>query len=210
MEWIKILETLGITTIFSTAATLLIGYFISRKYLAYEKELENSSEQFKNQLYFSLETHKITLEELYYKSSKLHDKRLEIISNLYGVIVDLDMAMTSMTSLLKLVSGDKDKDDDDEKERIKNAGECYSKYQDYFSKNRIYFSLKTCELLDKLRVEYWDSFWDYTYKARFGGGDFKFNYGLAKKASEKVQKDIPLVLEQLENDFRKIIKVEEN
>mgnify|MGYP000843947090 CR=1 FL=1 len=198
MEWSKLIENIVNTAVFSTAATLLIGYFINKKFKAYEVELQNNAE-----------THKKYLEELYYKASKLHDKRLKIISSLYGNIVELDLAMKDMTNRYKLVSGIEEQDDKDEKNRIEEAGDSYSKFYYGYIKNKIYFSEATCLLLDKLKDEYWNSYWDYTYTKRFGDQGFEFNYQLAIKASNKVQQDIPPVLRKLESDFRKIINVKD-
>lgn len=209
MTWIDLLEKLGVFGFLSLAATSLIKFFIDRKFKSYELELQNSAERFKVELEFSLETHKKSLEELYYKASKLHDKRIEIISELYRIIVDLDMSMNSMTSLWKIVSGDKETADLEEKGRIDKSSKHFNEYQEFYNKNRIYFPKNTCELLDKLRIEFWDGFWDYTFKYRVGDSDPHFNTQLIKNASEKVKNDIPPILLQLEDDFRKIMNVVE-
>lgn len=209
MAWIDLFEKLGLFGILSGAAIYLIRFFIDRKFKSYEYELQASSERFKKELEFSLETYKKSLEELNYKATKLHDKRIEIIPEILRIIVDLDSSMKSMASLWKISTGNEEIDAMDEKRRIDNSLKHFNDYQEYFAKNRIYFPQSTCELLDKLKVEFWDGFWDYTFKYRMGISDTKFNNDLAKKASDKISKDIPPILNQLEIDFRKIINVTE-
>jgi hypothetical protein len=210
MTWIDLLEKSGVFLILSGATIYLIRYFIDRKFKSYEFELQNSAEEFKKNLEFSLETYKKSLEELNYKANKLHDRRIEIIPELYRIIVDLDMSMNSMTSLWKIVTGEKEIANLDEKKRIDKSSKHFNEYQEFYNKNRIYFPKNTCELLDKLRTEFWDGFWDYTFKYRLGSSDTQFNTQLAKKASEKVKNDIPPILKQLEDDFRKIMNVVES
>ena len=117
--------------------------------------------------------------------------------------------MNSMTSLWKIVTEDKETADLDETNRIDKSSKHFNEYQEFYNKNRIYFPKNTCELLDKLRIEFWGGFWDYTYKYRFESSDNQFNFQLAKKASEKVKNDIPPILKQLDDDFRKIMNVAE-
>ena len=144
---------------------------------------------------------------MFAKASKLHYKRLEIIAKLYEKLVILDMAMNDMTAMWKLVSGDKKQAEEAENKRIENAGNAYNDYQNYYNVNRIFFRNETSELLDKLREDYFDSYWTYTSSKRFGFTDFELNFANAKKASEKVKEGIPPILRKLEDDFRLIITV---
>ena len=52
------------------------------------------------------------------KASKLHDKRLNIIAELYRNIVDLDLNMKDLTAMIRSYSGDKEKFEKDEIERL--------------------------------------------------------------------------------------------
>jgi|SRR5690606_141588 len=200
MNWTEIFKAIGIVGIVSGLLVWLLKqlgqHFIDKRFKAYELELQSKSDDYKHELNISFN-----------KASKLHDRRLEKIEDLYKCVVKLDSAMQVMTAKWKIVSGDNKKDEEDENNRIQNAGDCYNEFFDFYNANRIFFSEETCTILDKLKTDYYDSFWDYTAKKRFGYTDFKLNWELASKASDKVKKEIPPVLRQLENDFRTLIGV---
>ncbi|MDT8411391.1 MAG: hypothetical protein RQ875_02925 [Vicingaceae bacterium] len=200
MNWTEIFKEIGIVGIVSGLLVWLFKqlgmHFIDRKFKAYELKLQTKSDDYKHELNLSFN-----------KASKLHDRRLEKIERLYQNVVRLNSAMQMMTAKWKVVSGDEKKDEEEENKRIEHAGDCYNKFLDFYTENRIFFSEETCIILDKLKTDYFDSFWDYTAKKRFGYTDFKLNWELATKASDKVKKEIPPVLSQLENDFRTLIGV---
>ena len=213
INWDEIVKSVGLVSIVSGLVVWLIKqlgqHFIDRKFKAYELELKYKSNDYAHQLEKSLEDHRSKLSLVFTKASKLHDRRLEIISELYKKLVLLNQAMQTMTALWKLASEDKKADDAAENERIKNAGDKYSEFYSYYLENKVFFSIEICELLDSLRNGYYDSYWDYTAKQRFGFTDFELNYENAKKASENVQEKIPPILNQLESEFRKMIGVED-
>lgn len=206
----EILENLGIFAIFSATITYLIQrlsqYFIDKRFKAYELELQYKSERYKHSLDLSLEVHKSDLNLLFEKSTKLHDRRLTLITKLYKHLVNLQYAMSVMTKQWKLSSGNKEKDEEMDRERIEKAAICYDKFSKCYSENKIFFSTDTCMLLDEIRTQFYDSHWDYTSKGRFGLSE-SFTRELAMKASEVVEKNIPPVLKELETDFRNILTV---
>ena len=213
MDWQSIIKEIGFVGILSGFVTWLMKelgkFYIDRKIKSYEYELAEKSKDIDRQLNFSIENYKKSLELIYFKASKLHDERLKIISDLYEKIVTLDSAMHNMTQLWKLGSADAELDKKNENARIELASKSYIDFQEFYLKRKIFFKKSTCILIDKINSDYFDSYWDYTYKNRFGGGDFEFNFKLAKKAGEKVKEEIPPVLESIENEFRIVIGAEE-
>lgn len=212
MNWEEIFKSLGFVSIISGLVVWLIKqlgeHFINRRFKVYEQELNIKSDDYKHKLDKLMENHKSELSIVYAKASKLHDRRLEIISELYSKLVELDEEMHIMTALWKQVTGDEKVDEENEQKRVDKAANSYNNFHSFFNQNKIFFSEKTCETIAKLKTDYYDSLWDYTTKKRMGFTDFKLNYENAKNASEKVRKEIPPILKRLEDDFRAMIGVE--
>ncbi|MFA4851565.1 MAG: hypothetical protein WC868_10310 [Bacteroidales bacterium] len=208
MDWINLLQTLGIFTIISTSASLLIGYFINRKYKSYEFELDKKVKEFESQLSFALESHKTTLEQLYYKTSKLHDKRIEIISELYSKISELQNVNFDLVTCLSI---DSKKINVPTNERINEliikADTILTECRNFFFKNKIYFRQEICSLIFNLFESYTSSHIRCIIAGAFNEIP-KEKEKFAKAAREFIDVIIPPVLEQLEKDFRDIVGVE--
>ncbi len=190
------------------AGKAIFTHSIDKRYAAYELELSYKSEGYKSELDRRLQEHKAHLDLLLIKASRFHDKRLEIIAELYKRIVDLDMNMNIMTAKVKSVTLDKEIDDKAERERINAAGNTYNDFLDFYSTKRIFFSETTCTLIEDLKSKYFDSLWDYDYVNKWSSLDSTMNIDIAKEVYDKVHKEIPSVLKLLEQDFRSMINVE--
>ena len=189
MNWTELFTDIGIFGIIATAATYLIKLVLDKRIRNFENELNLKSEVFKAEI--SLDS---------YKKERLHEKRLLIISELYKKIVHLDLATKEMTAMFK--PGGEDFQEK-EKERIDRTGEAYNEFLLHYRENEIYFNPDTCVLLNKMIIDYYDTLWDYSYEHRTG---FK-NPKEYREIIEKVDKEIPVVLESLKSDFRGALKV---
>lgn len=200
INWTEIIKELGIVGLVTSAIAWLFKtlseYFISKRFKSFEKELDLKAEMYKAELDKDLESYKKDLNLDLTKRERLHQRRLDILGELYKLIVDLDFAMAELTAVFKRVVADFDAE---EKVRIEKAGNAYNEFLKYYKGNKIYFRPETCKILDSLVAGYFDTLWDYTYKTRMGVPDVQ----LTKKAYEKMQTEIPKVKEQIEGDFRK-------
>jgi len=114
--------------------------------------------------------------------------------------------MNVMTMTFKEIRQNAEKE---ENERIVNAGNAYNDFLLCYSENKIFLTKKLDEKIKLLQQSYFDSYWDYTSGHKFGGMDFKFNYELAKAASDKVKNHIPPILDEIEIEFRRLLGVED-
>lgn len=210
IDWGQILSNLGIFGLITGAITWLLKNLgqdlIARRFKAYEKELDIKSKEFQSELDADLETHKAKLEIEHTQYLKLHEKRLEIMVELYKKIAELDRKMHIMTAIMKPIPYGVDPNKM-EQEQINAASTAYHDFQTFYLDNKIFFNADTCKIIDSLRALYWDSWWDGTMRQRLSVSDFKFNYESAKKASETVKNSIPTVTAKLEDEFRKILGV---
>jgi len=181
------------------AATYIIQklgeYALDKRLKAYEKELDNKQALLEKEINLTIA-----------KTTKLFESRLSILQDIYKKLVTLDREMNVMTMTFKEIKEDPEKE---ENERIANAGNAYNDYLLSFTENKIFLTKSLDEKLEQIRQSYFDSYWDYTSGKRFGGMDFKFTYENAVAASHKVRNLIPPILKEIENEFRKLLGVED-
>lgn len=210
INWNDILQNLGIYGLLTGGITWLLKSLgqnlIDRRFKAFEKELEIKSREYQAGLDTDLESHKAKLNIEHTQYLKLHERRLEIMVEIYKKIAELDRTMYIMTAIMKPIPPGKDINEM-EQEQINAANDAYQNFKTFYQDNKIFFNEETCKLLDTLQTMYWDSLWDGTVRQRIGSTDFKFNYENAKKASDTVREHIPPVRQNLEKEFRTILGV---
>jgi hypothetical protein len=170
-------------------------------------KITNKVEEVKHDFYTKIEITKKDLELTYYKISQLHNKRLKLIAKLYKKLVILDSAMREMTKLVKTVTLDNEIDSRNEKERIEQGKVSYEDFSLFYLTHRIFFPQKTCELIDKIKKDYLDSFWYYSRGKQYETESPETTFKLAEAASDKIRKEIYTILENIEKEFRNIISV---
>jgi hypothetical protein len=211
LNWGQIFEQLGVSGLIIGGITWLLKTlgqdFISRKFSAYEKELDIKSKEFQVILDADLQTHKAKLDKEHTKFQKLHEKRLEVIVELYKTIINLDVALQLLTAIVKPIPPNKTLKEM-EQEQMEQAGDAYQEFQRFYLYNKIFFNPEICSILDKLKNTYWAGFWQGTTRQRLPPApDFNIALMEAKKASETVTENIPPIKEKLEIEFRKLLGV---
>lgn len=209
INWSDVLANVSVYALLIGAASwvakALGEHFLKMRFRAYEKELESKSIEFKAQLERSLEQFRAELQLANTKDSRLHEKRMLVLENLYQKIVSLNAALKEMTATLKFIRADADQEED---ERIKMASQAYDAFLKYYTENKIFFSLESCGQLDALRNSYFDSMQKYSASEYLIGSDnFRPDFGKAQLASEIVRKSIPIVMRNIEKDFRELLGV---
>lgn len=211
MEWHIIIKEISLIGIIAGLITWLIKelgkFYIGKRFKAYELELTDKYKDIDRQLSILIENHKKSLELLFYKASKLHDRRIEVIAELYEKLVTLELTTHEMTNQLKIVTNDIEKNIQIENVKIQLASDSYNNFYIFYSKHKIFFSAKTCELIDKIKDEFFESYTDYTRGKKYESDNYDLSFNLAKAASDKVRKVIPIIQENIENEFRSIIGV---
>lgn len=178
-----------------------IIYYLSKKTI--DHSFKNKELEFDKQTRFLIENYKNTLHLFSYKENKLHDKRIEVIAELYGKLVSLQFEMNDLTRLLKYTTSNPELDEKTEKVKLELCTNLYNDFYIFYSMHKIYLSEKTCNPLDEIRNEYFNSLWDYSSSKKFI--DYEYSFKLSRGASEKIRIKIPSILLIIENDFKTII-----
>jgi len=210
INWGQILENLGVFGLIVGAMAWLLKSLgqdaIARRFKAYEKELDIKSHEYQSKLDTNLESHKAQLNIEHTQYLKLHEKRLEVMTDIYRKIAEVDRTMLLLTARMKPLAPGQSAEQQDF-EHMKDADNSYQSFRIYYEDHKIYFNEKDCELLDKLKEKYWDSLWDGTTRQRMGASDIKYNFETAKSASQTVREHIPPIKASLEKEFRMTLGV---
>jgi len=181
--WIQIAKELGVFTVIGALITFLLTRIFS-------KYFDRQVDQFKSEL-----KHK------YYRLERLHEKRSEVIVNLYEYLVDLEDSFQIMTATLKPGG---DNFDDSERKRIEEAGSNYNQVRNYFKKNEILFSEPICEKMNQVITTSHEIVSDYQFYVDYNREDFH----IYKEVIEKVNTKLPNLKKILKKELRMIMKVE--
>jgi len=202
INWTEIVKFLGIFGITAITITSLIGY-IGRKYidLIAQKKLEEA----KNSLLKNATEYQI-------KISGLHTERLEAIKELYSKLSELHNSV-----FILVIAGNGDKSNLQEVEKLY---ESYYDLRKFFNANRILFNRELCTLIndtllkihtslfkfkgiieknDKIEKEFFVDRINYLERIKCEDWDL---------AANLIEKEVPILQEKLENEFRKLIGVE--
>ena len=120
--------------------------------------------------------------------------------------------MLRFTAPFKRVYSDANKE---EIERQKAVYEAYKNFYQYYNERKIYFQLDICFTLDDIVNKYWEYYLDYTEVndlKQWGmpNSELLDSFKKAKEASKNVREEIPKVLKKLEDEFRKLLGVNDS
>tara|TARA_R110001583_G_C5475656_1_gene393267 strand:- start:53 stop:685 length:633 start_codon:yes stop_codon:yes gene_type:complete len=209
----EIIKDLGIFATFSGLLAFLIRGFINKYFekrtQLFELELNNKSDLYKSELEKQLLKQKSELDIHLTKASKFHEKRLEIISEIYQLIVDVRMHLTILTTTFVQSTGDNKKDNEIKQEKTSKAGKSYDEFRDYYDKKRIFIPEKTCKLIDDLKSESFSVLSDYHFRENHQISN-QFGGEILKEMNLRTRETIPSILKELESEFRKTVDVESN
>ena len=127
--------------------------------------------------------------------SKLHEKRAEIISELYSRLYDFQWAVSAF-----LRNFHKKNHEGQNANELDN--ELYN-FTDFFNKHRIYFTDDICLKIDELVETLLESYVPLEGRTP-DDNNVKRDWDMCAKV---IQKKYPAIKESLENDFRKILGV---
>lgn len=210
INWTQILENLGVFGLLIGAIAWVLKALgqdaISRRFKAYEKELDIKSKEFQATLNADLETHKAHLNIEHTQYLKLHEKRLDVMAKVYEKVAELHRTMTVLTATIKPLPMGQTAEEQDS-EHMEAAQKAYTDFRLYYENHKIFFNDNNCSLLDKLQEKYWDSLWDGTARQRLGKSAYEYSYESAKRASETISNQIPPIRQSLEREFRATLGV---
>lgn len=155
-----------------------------------------------------LERHKFDLQksaiEHQVRFSRLHEKRAEVIAELYRVTIEFVGAAESLTNPMEF-SGEPTK-----KEKSVIFGDKATQFRKYYLENKIYLSEESCVKIDSLWDKAWGASRSYTFwlHQEEDSENMKRTFDAWTKGWDTMSKEIPDMLRQLQLDFRSILGVE--
>lgn len=211
MTWFEVLRDIGVFGVAAFIIQRIIEHSSTKNLEKYKQELDFTIRGYQLTLDTDLERYKSELNLHLTWQTTLYDKRLTIIDEMYKKLVTLDSAMRAMTGM-HLVYEDAEKEN---QERVDAAQKAFADYNNYFLYNKLYFSKTVSDLLENIRKEYYSANFDFFEPKRLqsftGGQPSKEGYRAAVETSQatskRIQNDIPKILEQLEEEFRKLLGV---
>ncbi len=175
------------------AALLLVIAFLGRSVIS--NFLTKDIEKFKGDLQVAAIEHEI-------RFSKLHEKRAEVLADLYKLLVVAAWETESFASPIEW-AGEPDK-----KQKYQKAMNAISEYFRFFDQHRIYLPEELCASLEALALKLrsptvaFGVYLNFEYPNE-RTTDEKFKAWSA--AWDSVQKDIPQLRSALEAEFRKLL-----
>ena len=143
------------------------------------------------------------LQEKQLSFAKLHERRGEIIAELYRMIVDCEAAARAFANPLS--EGDVQRD---KLQKGADAISALKKWQWFFYRNRVFFSSYTCNVIDSLLKSYQDSGIILLWVKFQNKENLPSLTPEWEKAMIAVEKSLPLVKQEVEKEFRLLLGVE--
>ncbi|WP_421938268.1 hypothetical protein [Pedobacter sp.] len=185
---------------------------LSKKEEDYKATLARENQNFTHQLNQNLEAHKNKLDLMKQESqiqfSHLHLERAGVIRDLYAHLVELHGAMVDFTRTMHWVKEDVDKE---ESARVDRFNQAFSTFKNFYLPKKLYLDKGIAAQLDEILEKYWSEAYDFDLAKRMlkMGRDTKESYTIQmdklNAISERVVKDFPLIISQIEDEFRKIL-----
>jgi hypothetical protein len=185
---------------FCWLAREIIKQLLSRDIEKFKANLQMESQREIAHLKSSLE---LVAFEHQTRFSVLHEKRAEIIANLYGKIVDLYKAANFVRLFQSMNDSEKEK-------KCKLLLDTFDSSRDFFGKHRIYFDKDCCakivSFMDKLSIAFGTlaSFVEGREAIKL---DDDQEYEEWDKAMRIMEQEIPVVKNALEESFRELLGV---
>ena len=194
-----------------------------------QREFDKNMELKRQELALDLEKHKANLEleskrfqsELELKQnqfniqfSKLHQDRAEVIKDTHAKLVELHSAMCDYTALARLIKEGED-EEENKRLRIERANKALIEFNDCVISNSIFFEKSFFCRLNHIRTEYGKRGWDYNfYKemmrregSNLDENTYKRYWEQTIEISNSFLADFPPLIEELEDEFRKLLGV---
>lgn len=201
MEILEVAEKFGIAGLIVCGSVWLINsiskQMMDKNLQSHELLLNKQLEEFKTQLLLMSD-----------KSSKLHDKRLDKIHELYSLLFEFSQSIHKLVAI-KNITGMKP--EDIEKEKLEDAQNTFSTGYDFaifYEKNKLYFNQETCDLIEEIHTTLKDCQWDLTLKYQWRNMSFQLLDNAFSKAKKQLDTKVPELKKLIENNFRKILGVD--
>ena len=201
----QFLTTLGGTTV-AIAAVAWLARSITTNLLS--KDIETYKAQLKSRSDVSLEQLRSELQimaaQRNLEFSRIHEKRLEIVSEIAGKLDAFHQAIKCYIAPFET------SDDPSKEQRRKLVADTFTKFNDYYRPRRFFLPEHTIDRVEAFRTGLYEismEFMLYVEQGRSFGANL--NHDLVwVKASDYTKEEAPKLFKELEGDFRKILGVD--
>lgn len=201
MTVIELLKDLGIFSILIAGLGWIareIGkHLLNKNIKIHELELNQQLVKFKSEL-----------ELIAQKQNKLHDKRLDVIHEFYGLLSDFYINLDNLTRWKNVTGKSEEQIEKEKLDDVKNTYESGYKFSIFYEKNKLYFSTETCLKIEEINKILRECQYDLTIQYQWMNISVDMQMTQFEKAREKIRTKVPELKLELESNFRKIIGVE--
>ena len=140
----------------------------------------------------------------------LHQKRGEVILELYQKLQELHGAMAHWTARMHPIIEDAEKEAEERHVRVSRA---LNDFQYYYIAHKLFFAKSFCKSIDDIFESYWKLAYDFGFKSnalekRSLTPEFIKEYiEETSKISKEIRDKFPSKIEEIEDEFRKILGV---
>ena len=180
-----------------------IRHEYNAKLAAFQSELKAEADVSLERLRSNLQ---ITASKRNIEYSRIHEKRLEIISELAGRLDAFHQRVSTYVSAFEFAGGPT------KEERRKAAADAFTQFNEYFRPRRFFLPEHTVEKIEAFRSKLYDisiEFMFYVEQGREMRSDPNKNIDVWTKASDYTTKEAPKLLADLEADFRQVLGIDD-
>jgi hypothetical protein len=199
MDWLTVLSNVATFAVVSGILAWLIrklfGIYIAKDLESFKVQLRTTHDREIERLRADLRVASFEHETRF---AKLHEKRVEIMAELYGRLAQLNLLMNRLVNPLHPLTEALEKE----------VGESGNAFREYYLKNRIYFNEHVCKQLDSINGKFWSAWVDY-HRSLSKGLDAKQSYEYLSKSFTTINQEVPPVLKEIEGVFRELLEPRE-
>lgn len=192
---------LALLAVLGWLARSLLGQLVAKDLERFKSDLTAASsvatERLKHELQLVAQEHQVVV-------SKLHERRAQVVGEVYGLLVETQWAFQDFVSPIGLVG------EPDKKEKFTVAMNKAAEFYRYFDKNRIYLPPAVCTRLDEFFSGMRSKAIGFGIYVRLDesqvtGQTFQMKQQAWIKASEYFDTEVPKARSLLEDELRSII-----
>jgi hypothetical protein len=199
VDWQILLTTLSATGVASAAfvflAKALSKHFLSLDLERFKGELKATHEKELERLRADLRLAAFRQETTF---AKLHDKRAEVIAELYAKLATVNGAMHELLSPLEVDGGA------GREKREKSAAEAGNDFRRYYDRHLIYFDESLCNLLHSFSQDMMRAWVIHLHNPTTGEGGIN-RWEPRMKAWERLNEQVPKIRTEIEQNFRQLL-----
>lgn len=180
-------------------------YQLSLRSQDYQAEIFLKSQDYQAELNKDLKKHELNLKLNGDKAINLYLKRIDVMSELYEKLSKAEYPLYAITRRVKSFDSTKSLNELEQR-LITDFNKNFNDFAEYYEGKKIFFSKEICERLDDLQKEMAKISSD--YRMKYKGDNHIFNK-ISYEACKRMDKDIPLILKDIEKEFRELLGVVE-